>query len=113
MGAEEQALAGSVQLEQAQKELFSFQQAHAALKGSNAALVNQLVAEEKCIEKLKYDHKKMNLDLNGLARHYMDALPLLPGLEKLVSRPITAPEEPKEEGDTVEPITEDMNVIHL
>lgn len=106
--AKEQAHLGSVQLEQARHELLSFQQAHAILKEANTVLIDQLVAEEKDIEKLKYDHEKVNLDLNGLARHYMEALPPLPGLDTLLSRPTSVQEESK----AFEPPAEDNNLIH-
>mmetsp|Transcript_18281 Transcript_18281/g.51756 ORF Transcript_18281/g.51756 Transcript_18281/m.51756 type:complete len:466 (+) Transcript_18281:75-1472(+) len=94
--AEEQARVGRIQLEQAQEELQSFQRALEALKQANDALHDELIVEVKARERLQYDHDKANSELNGLAYHYLDALPLLAGLDHLSLSPEAVHKEPSD-----------------
>merc|ERR1712039_381216 len=78
--ANEQVQRSVAQLQGTQAQMSSFQQSHQAVVESHHALADALVAEKTAFETLRGDHDKMHLDLEALARHYIAALPPLPGL---------------------------------
>lgn len=80
--AEEQVRRSHDELRQARQELKSFQQAHAVLKEANASLQEELDMERATTARLSGEREMLSMDLNALARHYLDALPPLPGLEE-------------------------------
>jgi len=80
--ANDQLQRSTIQLQQTQAQLSSFQQSHQAVAQSHHALADALGTEKVAFESLRGDHGRMHLELESLARHYVAALPPLPGLEQ-------------------------------
>jgi len=71
----EQAQKAANDVEQAKKELASFQKAHSDLQAVHISLARDREVQGAALELLQDENEQLNLDLNGLARHYMELLP--------------------------------------
>jgi chromosome segregation ATPase len=100
--AEDQARKGLAQLAQTQRELVSFQAARASVLEFHMAMGDELEAKKRALEELREEHANLNLELNGLARYYLDQLPRLPGIMGMPSETApVAPEDLQQEVDAL------------
>eukprot|EP00929_Paragymnodinium_shiwhaense_P045205 TRINITY_DN23123_c0_g1_i1.p1 TRINITY_DN23123_c0_g1~~TRINITY_DN23123_c0_g1_i1.p1 ORF type:complete len:511 (+),score=128.31 TRINITY_DN23123_c0_g1_i1:126-1658(+) len=79
--AEDQLRKTQIQFDQSKQELAQFQLAYGVLQDAHSKLVQELAVHEQAHQELKEDHSNLNIDLNALARHYMNLLPDLPGMQ--------------------------------
>jgi len=86
--AHDQAQRSLVTLQQTQEQVISFQQAHQVVQETHAALGDGLLAEKAYLESLRGEHDMMHLELEALARHYIAALPPLPGVGRFADKPM-------------------------
>jgi len=80
--ADEQAEKTLHDLKQTQCQLDSFKQANIAVKEAQRLLGEQLRTERLGCEDLALEHSVLHLELDALARHYIEALPMLPGVDE-------------------------------
>lgn len=71
----EQANTAARELGQARQELASFKQAHVVLTEAHQVVLRDLDTERAAHGRLEEEHEALNVELNALARHYMDLLP--------------------------------------
>mmetsp|Transcript_44219 Transcript_44219/g.127785 ORF Transcript_44219/g.127785 Transcript_44219/m.127785 type:complete len:479 (+) Transcript_44219:45-1481(+) len=99
---QEEASRGLEELSQLQSQAACYQQAHGMLKQASAALDAQILSERAAQDALREEQERMSSELEAMARHYLAALPPLPGPDRPLSPAAPPPKRPLLSGSAPE-----------